>query len=1148
MTNTNAPMRFTIDSGSIKWEANLQADFDSYGSYGVVALSTVAYDNPPSFEVTGSISNSGITPALYSQSIPITISGSGIVQNTRNRLADEIRYYDCAAIMATQASVTVKDNARVMATGGGSATIAYGATVSGGLVFGAGETMTGLEASNSVIKIANGYDLNVTGTGTIIGWNKSAGHTAYQTNSATDIIKQPAGTTAYWTTQNSQPGIAWQNSPASGFIPISGVSLDDTKPTVSSVLPSGTNIAGGGNVAITFSEAMDTQTAGTVQLNSLSALVAGTWSSDKKTYTALYSGLAASTTYTVNISGFADAAGNVMTAVTSGYTFTTDGTPPIVSVVSISNIQSNGATLNFTTDEAGTYYYMVLPAIDSAPNAAAVRAQGDATTKGSGSIAVGAKSVTANGLTTDAAYKFYVVVEDAIGNLSAVAVSDEFSATPNLSASVVITQSQSAAEIKAAIEAAFDTISVGGTVTVTGSKTNATESVVFSCLGKNVSWEATYTGSSAGTLLNVTTGQSGASLGTFEVNDGAYVSNSGTGDAVNFTSVNNQMIVSGGVVHADSGVAIRSSQGARINGGLITAKGNNALYLNNVVYGFTGGTIFAYGSALSNVVRVSSSNTNNANYNGTPGTGTGMVVAWDNTAGTTTYIPGAVTDIFKLPAGATAVWDVVGNVSGITYTNGANTGFIPVSEVTVTDGTDTTAPILTAGTVSRTSDTTATVKFTSNEAGQYYYQVVDDNAGDPNIDTSGAGTACGTSEVTLSPTLTAGAKDIWIYVKDAAGNIGKLKIDIPAYVAPDTTAPTGEIKLGTHGWNSFFNTITFGLFCKNTQTIEIEASDDSGGAVTVEYYLADAEKTEEQLASVTWTAYSSSFNIQPGKYVIYAKLTDTSGNSGIINTGGIVVYADSAQDTASISFTKGDAQDVTADVTLNGNTIAKIMNGTDTLTPTTDYTVNNTAGVITFKASYLDTLAAGSYTLTAYYNPQGMEYPSTPIAGSVAPATTTISLTVSAASGHTHTWGTNWEHDATNHWHECTANDGAKDGIAAHTPGSWIVDIAATATVNGSRHKECTVCGFVTETGTIPATGGGSDKDGYTNYVLLNDFGIYNGTGPVSARIGADYDDFIRLEDEWGNVIPEKYYSVGRGSTIITFTQAYLNTLAKGTY
>jgi uncharacterized protein (DUF2141 family) len=97
---------------------------------------------------------------------------------------------------------------------------------------------------------------------------------------------------------------------------------------------------------------------------------------------------------------------------------------------------------------------------------------------------------------------------------------------------------------------------------------------------------------------------------------------------------------------------------------------------------------------------------------------------------------------------------------------------------------DNTAPTITAGTVTRTSDTAATVKFTSNEAGRYYYAVVADDAGDPNIDTSGAGAVCGTSEVTITnPTeLLAGAMDIWIYVKDAIGHIGKLKIDIPAYV------------------------------------------------------------------------------------------------------------------------------------------------------------------------------------------------------------------------------------------------------------------------------------------------------------------------------------------------------------------------------
>ncbi|MCL1951845.1 MAG: hypothetical protein FWF60_03350 [Oscillospiraceae bacterium] len=41
---------------------------------------------------------------------------------------------------------------------------------------------------------------------------------------------------------------------------------------------------------------------------------------------------------------------------------------------------------------------------------------------------------------------------------------------------------------------------------------------------------------------------------------------------------------------------------------------------------------------------------------------------------------------------------------------------------------------------------------------------------------------------------------------------------------------------------------------------------------------------------------------------------------------------------------------------------------------------------------------------------------------------------------------------------------------AAHTPGEWIVDTAATATTAGSRHRTCTVCGFV-ETQTIAATG-----------------------------------------------------------------------------
>lgn len=112
------------------------------------------------------------------------------------------------------------------------------------------------------------------------------------------------------------------------------------------------------------------------------------------------------------------------------------------------------------------------------------------------------------------------------------------------------------------------------------------------------------------------------------------------------------------------------------------------------------------------------------------------------------------------------------------------------------------APTLTAGTVSRTSDTEATVKFTSSEAGTYYSsEVLDSGANAPTIETTGTGTTCDTSEQTISlTTLTAGAKDIYIVVKDAAGNVSSaLKIEIPAYVAPvySISADTTTLNFGS---------------------------------------------------------------------------------------------------------------------------------------------------------------------------------------------------------------------------------------------------------------------------------------------------------------------------------------------------------------
>ena len=57
-----------------------------------------------------------------------------------------------------------------------------------------------------------------------------------------------------------------------------------------------------------------------------------------------------------------------------------------------------------------------------------------------------------------------------------------------------------------------------------------------------------------------------------------------------------------------------------------------------------------------------------------------------------------------------------------------------------------------------------------------------------------------------------------------------------------------------------------------------------------------------------------------------------------------------------------------------------------------------------------------------------------------------------APPSHTHSYGTDWKYDGTNHWHECECGD--KADVAAHSASEWIVDTAATETTDGAKHKE----------------------------------------------------------------------------------------------
>jgi hypothetical protein len=103
-------------------------------------------------------------------------------------------------------------------------------------------------------------------------------------------------------------------------------------------------------------------------------------------------------------------------------------------------------------------------------------------------------------------------------------------------------------------------------------------------------------------------------------------------------------------------------------------------------------------------------------------------------------------------------------------------------------------PVLSAGNVNRTSDTEATVGFTTDTAGTAYYLVLDGGASVPtgaevkaannSLGAVSAGTVTG-----RTVTLTAGEKDIYVVVDDAAGNISTpLLIKATAFV---TVPPTG---------------------------------------------------------------------------------------------------------------------------------------------------------------------------------------------------------------------------------------------------------------------------------------------------------------------------------------------------------------------
>ena len=215
----------------------------------------------------------------------------------------------------------------------------------------------------------------------------------------------------------------------------------------------------------------------------------------------------------------------------------------------------------------------------------------------------------------------------------------------------------------------------------------------------------------------------------------------------------------------------------------------------------------------------------------------------------------------------------------------------------------------------------------------------------------------------------------------------------------DTELPTGEIKIKDNGFTEFLNAITFRYFFKKTVDVKITGADTTSGIAKIEYQKVAKGASFDK--DGIWTE-NKPFSITANdKSAIYARITDKAGHSAIINSDGIVVYT-AAIATAEEIFTKTSTADVTTGINVNGNTIASVMveNADDesavaTQVDASGYEIKEDKLVL--KASYLKTLAAGTYTFTVSYNPYGEAY--TADSKGDAPDTSVITLTVNKAIG-----------------------------------------------------------------------------------------------------------------------------------------------------
>lgn len=207
-------------------------------------------------------------------------------------------------------------------------------------------------------------------------------------------------------------------------------------------------------------------------------------------------------------------------------------------------------------------------------------------------------------------------------------------------------------------------------------------------------------------------------------------------------------------------------------------------------------------------------------------------------------------------------------------------------------------------------------------------------------------------------------------------------ISVSFTVTGDYNAPTGSISIKENQWTEFLNTITFGVFFKETQDVTIvgedlvNGADDNTGINKIYYYLSETEMSKsdlENLPSEEWEEYVEKFAINPDlKLVVYAKIIDHAENESYISSDGLIFDAtapailgveDGKIYCESQTFTVRD--DYLKDITVNGTEVTLTDDSYELVGDGTEYTViatDEAGNVTTVKVTVYATHDVGEPT------------------------------------------------------------------------------------------------------------------------------------------------------------------------------------------